>query len=59
MIVDEIEINNYRGIRSLSLKLDETTVLIGENNTGKSTILAALESCLSPNPPKEWGIKRC
>ena len=47
MIVDEIEINNFRGIRNLSLKLDETTVLIGENNTGKSTILAALESCLS------------
>ena len=49
MIVDEIEINNFRGIRNLSLKLDRTTVLIGENNTGKSTILAALESCLSRN----------
>ena len=49
MIVDEIEISNFRGIRNLSLKLDETTVLIGENNTGKSTILAALESCLSRN----------
>ena len=49
MIVDEIEINNFRGIRNLSLKLNETTVLIGENNTGKSTILAALESCLSRN----------
>ena len=49
MLVDQIEINNFRGIRNLSLKLDETTVLIGENNTGKSTILAALESCLSRN----------
>ena len=49
MIVDEIEINNFRGIRNLSLKLGETTVLIGENNTGKSTILAALEFCLSRN----------
>ena len=49
MIIDEIEISNFRGIRNLTLKLDETTVLIGENNTGKSTILAALESCLSRN----------
>ena len=49
MLVDQIEINNFRGIRNLSLKLGETTVLIGENNTGKSTILAALESCLSRN----------
>ena len=47
MFVDQIEINNFRGVRKLSLKLEETTVLIGENNTGKSTILAALESCLS------------
>ena len=55
MIVDEIEINNFRGIRNLSLKLDETTVLIGENNTGKSTILAALESCLSRNLNRRSG----
>ena len=49
MFIDQIDIKNFRGIRNLSLKLDETTVLIGENNTGKSTILAALESCLSRN----------
>ena len=55
MIVDEIEINNFRGIRNLSLKLDETTVLIGENNTGKSTILAALESCLSRSLTRRSG----
>ena len=49
MFIDRIEINNFRGIRDLSLDLDEITVLIGENNTGKSTILAALEYCLSRN----------
>ena len=47
MFIDQIDIRNFRGIRQLSLKLDDTTVLIGENNTGKSTILAALEVCLS------------
>ena len=55
MIVDEIKIKNFRGIRDLSIKLDETTVLIGENNTGKSTILTALECCLSRNLTRRNG----
>ena len=55
MFVDQIDIKNFRGIRSLSLKLGETTVLIGENNTGKSTILAALETCLSRNLNRRSG----
>lgn len=37
----------------MSLKLDRNTVLIGENNTGKSTILAALEYCLNQNLSKK------
>ncbi len=55
MFIDQIEINNFRGVRNLILKLDETTVLIGENNTGKSTILAALETCLSRNLTRRGG----
>lgn len=47
MFLEKIDIANFRGIRNLSVKLDETTVLIGENNTGKSTILEALQFCLS------------
>lgn len=55
MFVDQIDIKNFRGIRELSLKLDETTVLIGENNTGKSTILAALDFCLSRSLNRRGG----
>ena len=55
MFLDQIDIKNFRGIRDLSLKLDDTTVLIGENNTGKSTILAALEACLSRNLSRRNG----
>ncbi len=40
-------IRNFRGIRDLTLELDETTVLIGENNTGKTAVLQAIERCLS------------
>ena len=47
MFLERIDIANFRGIRNLTLNLGETTILIGENNTGKSTVLKALEFCLS------------
>ena len=43
----EIKIENFRGIRSLDLPLDDLTVLIGENNSGKSTVLEALRLALT------------
>ena len=42
MFLESIDIVNFRGIRRLSLRLEQTTVLIGENNAGKSTILDAV-----------------
>ncbi|MDH4027202.1 MAG: DUF2813 domain-containing protein [Nitrospirota bacterium] len=42
----EIKIDNFRGIHSLHLPLDRLTVLIGENNTGKSTVLEAIRLVL-------------
>ncbi|MGB1205022.1 MAG: ATP-dependent nuclease [Chitinophagales bacterium] len=47
MKLKEVLINNFRGIRSLHLKLNSpTTILIGENNTGKTTILEAIRKVL-------------
>lgn len=43
----EIKIENFRGIRSLQLPLDGLTVLIGENNSGKSTVLEAIRLVLT------------
>lgn len=43
----EIKIENFRGIRSLHLPLDGLTVLIGENNAGKSTVLEAIRLVLT------------
>jgi len=42
-----VDIENFRGIKQLSVPLDEITVLIGENNAGKSSVLDALQFCLS------------
>ena len=46
MSLRRIDIKHFRGIRGLSLELDKVTVLIGENNTAKTTILKALEICM-------------
>ncbi len=47
MKLTRLDIKNFRGIKELSVPLDDTTVLIGENNSGKSSILDALRACLS------------
>ena len=56
MYLEQIKIVNFKGITNLTLKLDDTTVLIGENNTGKSTVLLALEKCLSRSLTRKGGI---
>ena len=42
-----VRIRNFRCIRDLKLDLGETTVLIGENNSGKTAVLKAIELGLS------------
>ena len=46
MRLTNLTIRNFRCIRDLRLDLDETTVLIGENNTGKTAVLEAVRACL-------------
>ena len=47
-----LRIESFRGIKRLDLDLDEFTVLIGENNTGKTTVLDALRICLRDIGPR-------
>lgn len=47
MFLHKIQIRNFRGIRDLTLILDDFCVLIGENNSGKSSVLDALKLCLT------------
>ena len=42
----KLALKEYRGIAELELTLGSTTVLIGENNVGKTTVLAALDAAL-------------
>jgi predicted ATP-dependent endonuclease of OLD family len=46
MQLRRLEIENFRGITKLDLAIWDTTVLIGENNTGKTAVLDALRFAL-------------
>lgn len=52
MYLSRLEIGNFRGIRSAKLEFGDTTVLIGENDSGKTTMLEAICLILSPQPEK-------
>ncbi|MFZ5737503.1 MAG: ATP-dependent nuclease [Pseudomonadota bacterium] len=51
MHIRKIFIENFRCIRSLSIVLGKTTVIIGENNAGKTAILDAVKIALG----RRWG----
>ncbi len=46
MLLRHVTIENFRGIGRMSLDLDRTTVVIGENNHGKTSLLDVLSRCL-------------
>ena len=46
-----IKIRNFRGLRDIEIPLARTTVLIGENNSGKSSVL----ECISLTLGRRWG----
>jgi len=46
MKLTTLSIENFRGIKGLTIDFDDITVLIGENNSGKTAILDALRIAL-------------
>ena len=46
MNIVSVRIQNFRGIKRLDLNLGQVTILIGENNTGKTSVLDALKLAL-------------
>jgi putative ATP-dependent endonuclease of OLD family len=49
MKISNLKIKNFRGIKSADLNMPNHMVLIGDNNTGKSTILESLDLVLGPD----------
>lgn len=52
MKLRKLKIENFRGIKDLELDLGDTTVLIGENNSGKTAVLEVLRLCLRELGPR-------
>ena len=48
MRIARIRIENFRGIKQAEILLPEHAVLVGDNNTGKSTVLEAIDLVLGP-----------
>jgi putative ATP-dependent endonuclease of OLD family len=46
VLLKKISVENFRGLKSVAVNLDRSTVLIGENNSGKTTLLEAIRLCL-------------
>jgi predicted ATP-dependent endonuclease of OLD family len=53
MKISEIHIENFRSIQSLTFQPGNYSVLIGENNSGKSNILRALQLVIGESWPSE------
>lgn len=52
---DEITIDGFRGLRQLTLSgMGRINVLVGENNSGKTSVLEALSIACNPFDPHEW-----
>ncbi len=49
MKISRLRIENFRGIKAAKLLFPDHVVLIGDNNTGKSTILEAIDLVLGPD----------
>ena len=49
MHIARLDITNFRGVRAATLYLPKHAVLVGDNNTGKSTILEAIDLVMGPD----------
>jgi len=54
MRLKQVEIKNFLSIRELGLTFDNTTVLVGPNNHGKTNILRALDFFFNGCQRKPW-----
>jgi putative ATP-dependent endonuclease of OLD family len=49
MQIARVSIKNFRGIAEADLRLPKHAVLIGDNNSGKSSVIEAIDLVLGPD----------
>lgn len=47
MYITKLEMRNFRSFEQETIDFDDITVFVGENNTGKSTIMDAIKFVIS------------
>jgi putative ATP-dependent endonuclease of the OLD family len=52
LIISEVKIRNFRSIKEADVKLHRASVLIGENNSGKSSFIDALNAAIGQGTRK-------
>ena len=56
MRIVKLKVDNFRGIENCEIIFSGHTVLVGDNNTGKSTILEAIDLVLGPERLSRYPI---
>ena len=57
MLLRSIRVKNFRAIRSTAVDLDATTILIGENGSGKSSLLKAIGIALGNSGAEPFRVE--
>ena len=53
MLIKEISVKNFRSLKQVVVPLSATTVIIGENNAGKTALMEAIKAVLS----RRWRLR--
>jgi AAA15 family ATPase/GTPase len=54
-VIQNLQINSFRGLKGLNLSdLGWVNILVGKNNSGKTTILEAISIACNPLDPLQW-----
>jgi AAA15 family ATPase/GTPase len=54
-VIQNLQINSFRGLKGLNLSdLGWVNILVGKNNSGKTTILEAISIACNPLDPFQW-----
>ena len=54
-VFDHIQINGYRGFETLTLsQLGQVNIFVGDNNSGKTSLLEAISILCNPIDPFQW-----
>lgn len=54
----EVRVRNFRSLRSVDVELDRVTVLVGQNNSGKTSLLDAMYAAMG-ECDRAWVRKTC